>query len=483
MAAHWIRHARPCPIASRHSRARKLVARPMSILEQTEIADPGAQVELLLQNYDADPKSASRGLLSRCEENPSLFFGAAFRWLASASARNAATRFVAAMAIEEGRLAPLFEEREALSLEEGKLLIQRFTEGKPGSECALLEKYLPLVKDGALPDGLFLLLDVIAAIDDVGRTNSLLVRFLRSPNPRVRSKVAESLLKITNSAETATSLLADPDDRVRANVIEGLWVQAHSAPVLQLLREHAESPVPRIALNALIGLCRGGESRATSRIAELAMLPNPPMQRAAVWAMGHLAFKEFIPPLRELLRSGNAYLRGNVLRALVKINEVAKKTSDENGGVYAANTAIGKILLAGPAEWNRWRKACNDPRPSLEGDSFYQLDLTGADLSHCCLRGADFEKATLNLCNLYGADLRDANFRGAKLNRNDLRATGISAGTCFVKAEFRGACLPAELLRLAKTEGAQFDAGATCLLENRNAAERPEAMPQNAPAA
>lgn len=483
MAAHWIRYARPCPIASRRPRARKLVARPMSILEHIELANSAAQVELRLESFDADPKFASRGLLSICEENPSVFFGIVFRWLASAPVSTAAARFLSVIAIAEGRLLPLFENCEGLTLEEGKLLVQRFTEGKPGLEYALLEKYLPQVKEGALPDGLFLLLDVIAAIDDVGRTNSLLVRFLRSPNPKVRSRVAESLLKITKSAETAASLLTDPDDRVRANVIEGLWAQAHSAPVQQLLREHAGSPVPRVALNALVGLCRGGDSRAASRIAELAILPNPPKQRAAVWAMGHLAFKEFIPPLRELLRSGNAYLRGNVLRALVKINEADKKTAGKNDGVYAANTAIGKILLAGPAEWNRWRKACNDPRPSLEGDSFYQLDLTGADLSHCCLRGADFEKATLNLCNLYGADLRDANFRGAKLNRSDLRATGIGVGTCFVKAEFRGACLPAESLHLAKIEGAQFDSGVTRLLENRKAAELPEAMPQDAPAA
>lgn len=460
-----------------------LVARPMSNLEQFEIEDSTARVELLLQDFDADSKSASRELRAVCDRNPSLFFGTVFRWLANVPARNAAARFVASMAIEEGHLLPLFEYREGLSRAEGTLLVHRLTEGKPGLECVLLEQFLPSVKDGSVPDGLFLTLEVIAAIDTVGRANSLLVRFLRSPNPKIRSRVAESLLKMTKSAETAASLLADPDDRVRANVIEGLWPQARSVPVQQLLREHAESPVPRIALNALIGLSHGGDPHAAARIAELAMRPNPPMQRAAVWAMGYLAFKEFAEPLRVLLRSGGPFLRGNVLRALVKINEAGKKKPNENQGVFAANTAIGKILAAGAAEWNRWRKACKEPRPNLEGDSFYHLDLTGADLSHLCLRGADFEKATLNLCSLHGADLRDANFRGAKLNRSDLRNTQISAGTCFAKAEFRGACVHADSLRVARVEGALLDADLERQLANEGAAGSPALAPQDIPAA
>ncbi|MCC6265556.1 MAG: HEAT repeat domain-containing protein [Bryobacterales bacterium] len=455
----------------------------MSIFERIDSVELAAEIERLLQSFEADPKSARCRLASICVGNPSLFFGIAFRKMSSLPAGSAAARSVSAMAIEDRCLLPLFEEREGLTFEEGKLLVRRFTEGKPGLENALLESYLPPAKEGILPDGLFLVLDLIVELDGVGRSNSLLVRFLRSPNAKIRSRVAESLLKITKSAETAASLLADPDNRVRANVIEGLWSQSHSAPVQQLLREHVESPVPRIALNALIGLCRAGDAHAAPRIAELAMLPNPPMQRAAVWAMGHLALKEFMTPLRELLRSGDTYLRGNILRALVRINDASKRKAHDSQGVYAANTAIGKILLAGPTEWNRWRRTCNEPRPSLEGDSFYQLDLTGADLSYCCLRGADFEKAALNLCNLYGADLRDANFRGAKLNRADLRNTQVSAGTSFGKAGFRGACLPASILRVANIGSAPFDPAVVDMLENTKAAEVSVALPETLPAA
>ncbi len=455
----------------------------MSTPNRIEIAEPAARVDRLLQTFDTDSKVASRELTAICAGNPSLFFGMVFRWMASTPSRNAASRFLAAMAIEEGHLLKLFEEQEAPCLEEAKLIVLCLTEGTPGLERVLLEKYLHCAKEGSLPNGLFLVLDVIAAIDHVGRTNSLLVQFLRSPNAKIRSKVAESLLKMTKSAETATSLLADQDPRVRANVVESLWPQAYTPHVLQLFRQQAESPVPRIAINALIGLYRGGCPEAASEITRIAMMSNPPMQRAAVWAMGHLAHEEFAAPLRELLRSGDSFLRGSVLRALVKINGAGRVRPEETQGIYAANTAIGKILLAGPVAWNRWRKTCSQPQPNLEGDSFYQMDLTGVDLSYCCLRGSDFEKATLNLGNLFGADLRDTNFRGARLNRSDLRGADISAGTCFAKAAFRGACLDTDRLGVAKTEGAQFDATVSSALAYKKAAEFPAALPQDTPAA
>ncbi|MDZ7639291.1 MAG: HEAT repeat domain-containing protein [Bryobacterales bacterium] len=428
------------------------------IPEGIDIADPATRMELLLKHFDSNPKLAIEELSALCQQNLALFFGMAYRWLTrTATPRNAPARQLASMAVDQGLLLPLLAESSGLTQQEATLLIHRFAAVSPGVECTLLERYLEIDSSLSVPPGLFLVLDVVASMDSVGRTNSLLVRFLRSPNPKVRSKVADSLLRMTKSADTAANLLSDPDDRVRANIIEGLWPQAHSTQVQQLLRQHADSPVPRISMNALIGLYRGGDPDAVSRILERATVPNPPMQRAAIWTMGYLAHEEFESPLRDLLRSGNSFFRGHVLRALVRINATRKPKVSAQDGVRAANSAIGQILAGGAMEWNRWRENCREPRPSLEGDSFYQMDLTGADLSFCCLRGADFEQATLNLCNLFGADLRDVNFRGAKLNRSDLRAAELGPGTCFVKAEFHGAAIYGLRFDEAKAEGAEFD--------------------------
>ncbi len=448
----------------------------MDCSEKTGELDLAARLETLLRGFEAGPRPAGRELVSICLENPSLFFGVAYRWMADISPRGAAYRFLTRMAVEERHLLRLFEPRESLTLAETQLLIRRFTEGSPGLEGVLLEGFLTQAGQGIVADGLFEVLTAIAGIDQTGRASSMLVRFLRSPNASIRSKASSALLKITRSAETAALLLSDPDGRVRANILESLWSQADAAHAREIFRQYAESSTPRIAANALIGLYLGGDSAgAIERIVRLAATPDPYMQRAAVWAMGYLESQEFVEPLHALLRSGGSALRGSILQALVRIHAAGGKNAQGAEGVRAGNSAMGKILLSGADEWNRWRKNCRESRPNLEGDSFYRMDLTGVDLSHCRLRGADFERATLHLGNLFGADLRDAGFRGAKLNRADLRNTQISSGTCFTEAEFRGACFGAELLARARAGDAWFDPSVADLSENGRAAEPPAA--------
>lgn len=447
----------------------------MSRPEEVGATDLSARLEALLEGFEADPRSAARELASSCTENPSQFFGVAYRWMAGASPRQPAYRFLSRMAIEERQLLRLFEPAEFLTLQETQLLILRLTDGSPGLEGALLEAFLPQAKLGVVPEGLFHVFDAIAAIDQTGRTSSLLVRFLRSPHARIRSKASSALLKITRNAETAAMLLADPDDRVRANILESLWSQASSAHTREIFRQYMGSGAPRVALNALIGLYQAGDTVAASqRISDLATIPHPHMQRAAIWAMGYLKDPEFVEVLHGLLRSGGSTLRGSVLQALVKIHSGREEALRQTESMHTGNSALGKILLTGATEWNRWRKQCREPRPNLEGDVFYRVDLTGADLSNCRLRGADFERATLNLADLSSADLRDTNFRGAKLNRSDLRDTQISSGTCFAKAEFRGACIEAQSLRRARTLGASFDTSVAAFFEEA-AAKSPAA--------
>lgn len=54
-------------------------------------------------------------------------------------------------------------------------------------------------------------------------------------------------------------------------------------------------------------------------------------------------------------------------------------------------------------------------RLDLRGASFRNADLTGANLGHSDLRGADFQGATLVDVNLHKAELEGSNFLGAAL--------------------------------------------------------------------
>jgi hypothetical protein len=278
-------------------------------------------------------------------------------------------------------------------------------------------------------------------MDGSGTTRTILVRLLRSPNAQVRSKAAEALVWMTRSTDTAISLLTDADSRVRANAIEGLWRHADSRAAQQVFEQYARDPVPRIAVNAMIGLYRAGEPQAVERLIEVAQQPNPPMQKAAIWAMGFLLDLAFEGPLREQLKAGDPALRGHLLRALVRLNRARNGGSGEVRPASGPHSPLGEILVAGSPAWNQWRATSRETQPSLDNECFAGQDLTGVDLSFCRLWGADFRKAKLDLASLFGADVRDADFSGARLNRADLRAMETSANTRFAEAEIRGAAV------------------------------------------
>lgn len=86
-----------------------------------------------------------------------------------------------------------------------------------------------------------------------------------------------------------------------------------------------------------------------------------------------------------------------------------------------ANKEQIAILKQGVEAWNRWRRRRRDKaRPQLLEAVFKGMDLSGANLSHAELSGADFENATLSRANLSSALLYDADFRFANLTGANL---------------------------------------------------------------
>jgi hypothetical protein len=415
--------------------------------------------EIQMRDYALHPKEAQSNLIDIYTVNPSLFFGAAFRWITRPnSVDNPGARYLAKMTIEEGYLVPLLADPKALPFEEALLLAESMVHASPGLDCTLLAKFLEKDTSKEVPAGFFRVLEIVARMDQIGRTNSHLVQFLRSRNPRVRSKVIELLVRTTRNTETAVALLNDADERVRANAIEGLWPMASSRHAQQIFRMNMGSPAPRVAINSLIGLYKGGDPEAAQRISQCLRLANPLMQRAAAWAMGYLADRQFEMPLRKALRTASVATRGAFLRALVQINQTRRAAAFDDFADDPASSGAAQILQSGTAAWNAWRLRTNEAMPNLQGARLAKRSLAGADLSYCDLRGADLSEARLGLCSLFGADLRGTNLRGATLNRADLRAVEMNEDTCLEEATFHGAALYGVCFQGVKTAGAHFDA-------------------------
>jgi HEAT repeat protein len=115
-------------------------------------------------------------------------------------------------------------------------------------------------------------------------------------------------------------MLAEPDSRVRANAVEGLW-ETRSALAAALFREAALDPDHRVAANALIGLhyCGDTDGVFTEVLATMLRNQNPLARAAAAFASGYIMDANSTSALETLLRDPDAGVRGQALRSLIRI--------------------------------------------------------------------------------------------------------------------------------------------------------------------
>ena len=93
-----------------------------------------------------------------------------------------------------------------------------------------------------------------------------------------------------------------------------------------------------------------------------------------------------------------------------------------------ANPEHEKLLKAGIAQWNEWRKQ----NPRLEPD-LSEADLSGANLSYADLSKANLYKTNLTTANLSYANLSGAHMADATLSYADVRDTlGLVLDNCMV---------------------------------------------------
>jgi hypothetical protein len=127
-------------------------------------------------------------------------------------------------------------------------------------------------------------LEIIDAISDCQRLVLPLMRFLKLPPHQLRSKAVKLIARARRNPGWAESILADPDPRVRSNLIDGL-AQQRGEQIDILLRKGAADPHHRVSIAALLQLCQRGDQPSCEKIRRLAREGDPPNRRAAEWAL------------------------------------------------------------------------------------------------------------------------------------------------------------------------------------------------------
>jgi HEAT repeat protein len=259
--------------------------------------------------FAADPAAAAKSIKLLQLSDPPAFILAAVRLLTSAEEESPGAQYLEALILAGDVLIEVLPDSRILPEDAAIALARLLVAEKPLLDVLLMNQLLTNAVGGAVKaEAALRALALVEAVSDCSRLSSQLVQLMRHPSPQVRSKAALLLGSANLNLARVKSFLASDDVRLRANAVESLWGQTDRR-VIGVLWEAAKDPHGRVGINALVGLCRAGESGAYERLKKLACSSNAVVRAGAAWAMGEVADPAFADPLNELLQDSEDRVR------------------------------------------------------------------------------------------------------------------------------------------------------------------------------
>jgi hypothetical protein len=216
-----------------------------------------------------------------------------FPFMVEAIEKDAATRrlsFLSAPLMETGLVASAVSDPRILTLPDAVRLARAAAKLDPRLDDRLITRLTGSPRhwpDGVPEAEIAHVLEVVDEISDCRRLVMPLMKFLKLPQKQLRSKAAKLIARASLNSGWADTVLKDADPRVRANLIDGLALQ--SGPQIDiLLRKAAQDPNHRVAVTALLGLCRRGDQSSCGQIRRLALEGDAVHRAAAEWALRQL---------------------------------------------------------------------------------------------------------------------------------------------------------------------------------------------------
>ncbi|MBV8843658.1 MAG: HEAT repeat domain-containing protein [Bryobacterales bacterium] len=285
-----------------------------------------ARLRQTLTSFNISRRSAIRTLLDLHGENPTAFALAAAKVLADPDAANSIGGYYLAGLIgrTDGIIdlllhARMLSDPDALSLARTVARVDSLL------DIRLMRKMMQDAgNDAALVPAAIArrALALVDATSDCSRLTTHLMRLTSHPSAYVRSKSALLLGRGNVNLNRVELFMHSEDSRTRANAIESLWGQK-SQEARGIFQQATSDPDRRVAINALVGLCKAGGADAISRLLSLLQSEDPLSRRGAVWAMGQVADPEFAPVLEQLLNDSDQHVRSMAARSRAMLRKPA----------------------------------------------------------------------------------------------------------------------------------------------------------------
>jgi hypothetical protein len=271
-----------------------------------------------VSQFATNPAISGKALRELLNANPDKFFRNSIPLLKRLE-EEPGTTYVQVLLLSHGLLLSDLLSDETFSSEELTAIARKLSKVDPQFVLKSLQSVLPDSHETAAadPSSVSLRLRLMDVLQSVPESQSILPvmrRFLRDPDPKVRSKAALLVGKTNQSARWVEDCLGAVDSRVRANAVESLW-NVDSQGVRTLLWNVLTDPDNRSVGNALFGLYRLGDVDVLEQILLMAQDPRDLFRSTAAWVMGRTGDSRFHPTLVNMIRD-TAPVRTTAFRAL-----------------------------------------------------------------------------------------------------------------------------------------------------------------------
>ncbi len=280
-------------------------------------------LEELILGYENNSKEARRAMRKLMAHDNVKFFCSACGILKS-GANTAGHEYLTKLLLEGDLLLVSLADPRLFSLESAIDLACVFARVDPLLDLKLMQ----MLFQGEQTEGLEIdipkarhVLEIVAALPPRTRILPLLLKLMRVPDQRLRSKAILLFCHASRNPQWAERQMAAEESRIRANTVEGLW-GVNSPAARAVLKDATQDADHRVVANALIGLhMLDGLTAVNKGLETMAASSSARFRAAAAFAMGKMGESHFVPPLSQLVKDFDPKVRSSALRALVKIRK------------------------------------------------------------------------------------------------------------------------------------------------------------------
>ncbi|HWF47481.1 MAG TPA: HEAT repeat domain-containing protein [Bryobacteraceae bacterium] len=291
---------------------------------------PGSAVTLLaaklkktILDFEKNPMTGTREIREYSESFPNEFLEGAVAVLLETMDTPGGV-YLLKLLLAQGSLVALICSPFHLRQEQAHLLVERSKRIDPFFEWKLFRQASDEVERGWEGDMQISMraLDLLSITARSAHQIPVVKKLLHHPNPKVRSRAATLMAKVTREMDWVPASLEDSEARVRANALETFWNTGTPDSLKPLLWTALSDTDNRVVGNALLGLHRQGDRRTVCLMLEMATDPVERFRATAVWLLGQTGQKELLPEVQKLVRDPSVMVRRAAVRSARNLNSI-----------------------------------------------------------------------------------------------------------------------------------------------------------------